>query len=421
MSGLSPSPPAATPTSAERYTAGQKATWLSAALNTLLTVAQIVVGFLANAQSLIAHGLHSFSDLLSDFLVLWANRQGSHPADDEHPYGHGRIETAATLVLGASLIAVGGGILLAAADKLQHVDDQPPVEWLALWVAIATAAGKEALFRYLRRVAEALRSPMLLANAWHTRADAASALVVVIGVGGALAGWPLLDLVGAAIMGFMILHMGGQLAYASLKELIDTGLDEERVQAIRQTLATSPGVLGVHDLRTRRMAHQALVDAHIRVDGRLSVSEGHRVGEMARQRVLEHYPEVMDVLIHIDVEDDIGALATPLATLPDRSECEERLRALIGAGQPEPERIVLHYLNGRIEAELHFAAANAVPAGLTLLGERLQAALVAESWLGGISLHVRAALRKNEGSSPVPAEGQDARSEFIAGDSPAAP
>ena len=377
----------------DRFAAGQRATWISAVLNTLLTIAQILAGVLANAQSLIAHGLHSFSDLLSDFLVLWANRQGSHPADDQHPYGHGRIETAATLVLGISLIAVGGGILLAAADKLQHVGDLPAVEWLALWIAILTAASKEALFQYLRRVAERLRSQMLLANAWHTRADAASALVVVIGVGGALAGWPLLDLLGAAIMGFMILHMGGKLAYGALIELIDTSLDEEQVQSIRTILAASPGVLGVHDLRTRRMAHQALVDAHIRVDGRISVSEGHRVGEEARQRVLAAHPEVMDVLVHIDVEDDFSVMtASPLTNnLPTREILEQHLQGLMGDDAPVPERIVLHFLDGKVEAELFFAPGDAAPDGLALLGKRLSVMLKADTLFSAINLHVRIA------------------------------
>lgn len=379
-------------TNPDRFAAGQKATWISAGLNTLLTIAQVVVGLIANAQSLVAHGLHSFSDLLSDFLVLWANRQGSHPADDRHPYGHGRIETAATLVLGISLIAVGGGILLSAGEKLQHVEALPAVEWAALWVAVITALSKEALFRYLRRVAERLRSAMLLANAWHTRADAASALVVVMGVGGALAGWPLLDLVGAAIMGFMILHMGGKLAYQSLIELIDTSLDAEKVQAIRHTLANSPGVLGVHELRTRRMAHQALVDAHIRVDGRISVSEGHRVGEEARQRVLAAHPEVMDVLVHIDVEDDFGGQAQRSSTWPAREELESRLRQMIGHGVPDPERIVLHFLDGKVEAELYFASTeDAVPTGLTLLGQRLAEILKNDTQFSAISLHVRVA------------------------------
>ena len=195
----------------ERLGEAQRATWLSAAVNLLMTVAQIVVGWLANSQSLIAHGLHSFSDLLSDFLVLYANHESNHPADEAHPYGHARVETAATLILGVSLVVIGGGILWQAGQNLQSVDSLQAIAWPAFWVAVLTVLAKEGLYHYLIRVAERLRSQLLTANALHTRADAASALVVVVGIGGALLGWRFLDLLAAALMGFMILRMGAKL------------------------------------------------------------------------------------------------------------------------------------------------------------------------------------------------------------------
>jgi cation diffusion facilitator family transporter len=338
---------------AERSAVAQRATWVSVWVNLLLTVAQLVVGWLANAQSLVAHGLHSFSDLLSDFLVIFASRQSAHPADAAHPYGHARFETAATLVLGASLTAIGAGILWESGLRLQHVERLAAVEWSALWVAIATVVVKEGLYRYLIGVAERLRSQLLIANALHTRADAASALVVVVGIGGALLGWAFLDLLAAALMGFMILRMGALLAWGALKELIDTGLDDAQVAAIKATLLATPGVCGLNELRTRRMAHQALVDAHVQVDPRISVSEGHRIAESARALVLREHPAVLDVLVHVDPEDDL-AVAGPGPCLPSRAALEAELRTMLG-GLPPPERVVLHYLGGRVEAELFLA------------------------------------------------------------------
>lgn len=335
---------------AERAAEAQKATWVSVAVNLLMTVAQLVVGWLAHSQSLVAHGLHSFSDLLSDFLVIYASRQSAHPADDAHPYGHARMETAATLVLGISLALIGGGILWESGMRLQHIEALPVVELSALWIAIATVISKEGLYRYLIRVAERQRSQLLTANALHTRADAASALVVVVGIGGALMGWSFLDLLAAALMGFMILRMGGELAWGAIKELIDTGLDEAQVAAIRQTLLETPGVRGLHELRTRRMAHQALVDTHIQVDSRISVTEGHRIAESARARVLGEHPEVLDVLIHIDPEDE-GDPDLYVSRLPSRDVLLAELRPLL-AGLPPPEKIVLHYLNGKVEVEV---------------------------------------------------------------------
>jgi len=334
----------------DRAAEAQKATWVSVAVNLVMTLAQLVVGWLAHSQSLVAHGLHSFSDLLSDFLVIYATRQSAQPADKAHPYGHARVETAATLVLGASLMFIGGGILWESGMRLQHIENLPFVELSALWVAIATVVSKELLYRYLIRVAERLRSQLLIGNALHTRADAASALVVVVGIGGALLGWSFLDLLAAALMGFMILRMGGSLAWGAIKELIDTGLDESQVEAIRRTLLKTPGVRGLHQLRTRRMAHQALVDAHVQVDARISVSEGHRIAESARARVLREHPEVLDVLVHVDPEDDMDPELFS-TRLPAREALLAELQPLF-AGLPKPEKVILHYLNGQIEIEI---------------------------------------------------------------------
>ena len=336
---------------ADRSGEAQKATWISVVVNLLLTVAQLLIGWFAHSQSLIAHGLHSFSDLLSDFLVLYASRQSAAPADPAHPYGHARFETAATLILGLSLVAIGAGILWESGMRLQHVDVLPAVQMAAFWAAVVTVVAKEGLYRYLIAVAKKLRSQLLTANALHTRADAASALVVVVGIGGALLGWSFLDLLAAAVMGFMILHMGGGLAWGAIRELIDTGLDETQVEAIRVSLLATPGVRGLHELRTRRMAHQALVDAHVLVDARISVSEGHRIAEAARARVLREHPDVLDVLVHIDPEDDLGP-DMAVARLPGREAVLAQLQPLI-AHLPPPRKVVLHYLGGRIEVELY--------------------------------------------------------------------
>lgn len=369
----------------DRAGQAQRATWVSVAVNLVMTVIQLIVGWLAHSQSLIAHGLHSFSDLLSDFLVIYASRQSAHPADQAHPYGHARVETAATLILGASLVLVGGGILWESGGRLQGIEAVPAVELSALWVAIATVLVKEGLYRYLIHVAERLRSQLMIANALHTRADAASALVVVVGIGGALMGWSFLDLLAAALMGFMILRMGGELAWGALKELIDTGLDQAQVESIRQTLLATPGVLGLHALRTRRMAHQALVDAHVTVDPRISVSEGHRIAEAARSSVLLAHAEVLDVLVHIDPEDDVDPDPVALC-LPDRNAVLAELAPLI-ADLPPPLKVQLHYLDGRVEVEVFFSQADlADQASLLLRARELSRRVGEQSVIGRIAL-----------------------------------
>lgn len=341
------------PLNAERFAAAQKCTWVSVWINLLLTVLQLVVGFFGRSQALFADGLHSFSDLLSDFLVLFANRQSHRHADAKHPYGHARIETAATLLLGSALAALGVALLIAAGIRLQDPQNLQTVHPTTFWIALLTLIAKEGLFRYLMAVAKRVRSQLLAANAWHSRSDAASSLVVLVGIGGNLLGYTFLDSIAAAVVGVMIAHMGGKLALQSMAELIDTGLDTEEVGEIRQTLLATHGVRGLHELRTRKMADHALVDAHIMVDPKISVSEGHFIAESARRAVLNKH-HVMDVLVHIDPEDDMHARSN--LHLPDRDHLLAHLAERLGNSDLANGQVVLHYLDGKVEAELRLPA-----------------------------------------------------------------
>lgn len=382
-------PPGGSVGTDERYREGRRITWVSVAVNIVLTSMQVVVGFLAHSQSLIADAMHTLSDIVADGFVLFASRKGAEAADHDHPYGHGRFETAASLVLGLLLAGTGAGILITAAGRLQDLGSAPPVGVAAMWAALLTLAAKEGLFRYMLAVAERLRSPMLVANAWHARADALSSLVVAVGIGGALAGFNFADAVAAIVVGAMIVRAGLTFAWDAIRELIDTGLSAEEVAAIRRSIAGAPGVLGLHDLRTRRMAHQVLVDAHVQVDPRISVSEGHRVAESARQQVLERHPDVLDVLVHVDAENDLMGNAT--VRLPDRPALLAHLRELLGDEGPPIEAATLHYLGNRVEAEVVLPAGFADPNRLADLRRRLDRALDTDPWFSEIRLSRRIA------------------------------
>ena len=336
-----------------RFAAAQRSTWVSIAINLLLTFLQVIGGFFAHSQALMADGLHSLSDLLSDVLVLFANRHGNRHADANHPYGHARVETAATLILGVFLAALGVGLLVAAAMRLQNPQAIQVVNPIGLGIAVIALIAKESMFHYMMAVAKRVRSQMLIANAWHARSDAASSLVVVIGIIGNLMGYTFLDLLAAAVVGVMIGHMGGKLAFEALAELIDTGLDEEEVEAIRRTLLNTPGVVNLHDLRTRKMADNALVDAHIIVDPKVSVSEGHYIAEAARYAVLTAH-HVLDVMVHIDPEDDMQA--KPNVHLPNRLDLLQHLAKKLGDPNLLQQRLVFHYLDGKVDAEIYLAA-----------------------------------------------------------------
>ena len=337
------------PANPERFAAAKKSTWVSIFINLLLSFLQVMAGYIGHSQSLMADGLHSLSDLLSDIMVLFANRHGNRHADADHPYGHARIETAATLILGVALAALGVALLIAAGMRLQLPAQVQTVHPFTFWIALVALVAKEGMFRYMLAVAKRVRSQMLIANAWHARSDAASSLVVLIGIGGNLLGYTFLDLVAAAVVGVMIAHMGGKFALEALAELIDTALSAEEVEAIRATLLATPGVLSLHELRTRKMADNALVDAHVIVNPKISVSEGHFIAESARQAVLRKH-HVLDVMVHIDPEDDM--LTTPSANLPNREVLIKHLSEMLCNDWSLVNHTMLHYLDGKIEADL---------------------------------------------------------------------
>jgi cation diffusion facilitator family transporter len=284
---------------AERAAAATRSTWVSVGVNFLLTCTQIVVGILAKSQGLVADGIHSLSDLIADFVVLFASHHGRKDADEGHPYGHQRFETAASLVLGVLLLGVGVGMLWSAFRKLEDPESVQRVRVAALWVAVGALATKELLFRYMLFVAKRIKSSMLVANAWHARSDAASSLVVSIGIIGNLAGYPILDPIAALIVGFMVARMGWEFGWDALHDLMDRAIDEQEVTAIRRTLMETPGVFGVHDIRTRKMGDMIVVDAHLEVDAAISVEAGHDIAVLARQRVLQRH-RVLNLMTHID-------------------------------------------------------------------------------------------------------------------------
>ncbi|RQZ41842.1 cation transporter [Burkholderia sp. Bp9090] len=279
--------------------AATRSTWVSVAVNLALSTGQVAIGILSRSQGLVADGIHSLSDLIADFVVLLAGHHSRKPGDEQHPYGHQRFETGASLALAAILLLVGGGMLWSAIGKLEHPETIARVHVAALWVAVIALVAKESLFRYMLAVATRVKSSLLVANAWHARSDAASSLVVACGIVGNLFGYPLLDPVAALIVGGMIVKMGATFGWNALHDLMDRAADAEDVRAIRATLIATPGVLDVHDLRTRKTGDLILVDVHLDIDAELSVAQGHDIAVDARARVMRHH-RVLNVMTHVD-------------------------------------------------------------------------------------------------------------------------
>jgi len=347
--------------SSQRYRDTVRVTVVGAIFDTLLGVVKLAVGFIAQSQALVADGIHSLSDLVTDIVVLYAAKHSHQEADEEHPYGHGRFETLATVALGMALIGVAIGINIDAGMRLVNPSHEMQPGFGALLVALISIGVKEAIYHYTMAVAVRHNSNMLKANAWHSRTDAISSVIVVVGIAGSMLGYPYLDPIAAIGVGLMIAKIGWDLAWSSVRELVDTGLEQERLDAIRNAILDVDGVKSLHILRTRRMASEALVDVHILVDEQISVSEGHYISETVRLRVIKEIEEVADVMVHIDPEDDE---VTPVyADLPLRHELQAQLKqawqGLTAADYIDD--ITLHYLDGRIRLELTLP--------LSLLGE----------------------------------------------------
>ncbi len=336
-----------------RYNDIRTVTVVGAVVNLLLGVGKVVVGVIGQSHALIADGVHSFSDLATDVLVVVAAKHSARDADEDHPYGHGRIETAATVGLGMLLLAVAAGITWDAGRRLVTPDLLLHPGLLALAAAAVSILGKEGLYQYTLVVAKRVRSKLLAANAWHHRSDAISSVVVLVGVAGTMAGFPYLDAVGSIAVALMIAKIAWDLAWQALRELVDTALEAEKVEEIRHTILSVDGVEAMHLLKTRRMGSDALVDVHIMLnDPRMSVSEGHQISETVRAKLIKEIDDVSEVMVHIDPEDDEAA--SPNKGLPLRAQALERLQVLwqpIGESK-HIRRVVLHYLDGRLHVEV---------------------------------------------------------------------
>lgn len=320
-----------------------------------LSVVKVGAGVLWHSQALIADGIHSLSDLLSDGLVWYAGRHAAQAPDLEHPYGHGRYETLATLFLGGLLLAIAVGIGWDAGKRLFAPAELLQPRPLALVAALVSIVTKEWLYWWTLGYARRVRSTMLHANAWHHRSDAVSSIVVLVGIGGTLMGLPYLDAIAAALIAVMIARIAWRLGWQSIRELVDTGLEAEHLDAIRETIGSVGGVRDIHTLRTRRHGWQASVDVHALVDPLVSVSEGHMIAQLVENRLKSQVDEVTDVTVHIDPEDDEMGQAS--VEFPTRAEALARLGQLWEGGVSEAtrrRRTVLHYLNGRIDVEVYF-------------------------------------------------------------------
>lgn len=276
------------------------------AVNIGLTVLKFVAGILGCSAAMIADAVHSLSDLLTDFVVLLFVKISNRPADNEHPYGHGKYETLATSIVAIALFAAGGVLLAEGIEKmiasLRGETLNVPGR-IALWAALISIVAKELIYQLTMRVARRVDSTALEANAWHHRTDALSSVATAIGIGGALllgGKWAILDPLAAALVSIFILIAAVRLLHGAIQELLEKRLPEEVEKQIGDIVAEDSEMSELHQLRTRRVGHVYSIEMHLRMHGNVSLYEAHRHTMLLEQRLRERFGQ--DTLISIHLE-----------------------------------------------------------------------------------------------------------------------
>jgi cation diffusion facilitator family transporter len=283
----------------ERYV--RKVTWIGLLTNIGLSGLKFAAGYFGRSQALIADAIHSLTDTTTDIAIIAGSHYWSRPADEDHPYGHRRLETLVTAFIGIMLVAAGIGIGWEAISTLHKKQAASP-GWIAFYAAMASIVVKEVLYRWTAAVGKKIKSPALAANAWHHRTDAISSLPVLIAVGGALIfpTWSFLDRVGAVIVSIFILHAALKIIWPAVSELIDAGVPEEIQNKIMGIASNTMGVREVHAIRSRYISSSIQIDLHIVVDGNISVRAGHTIADSVEGNIIGGIPEVLEVVVHVD-------------------------------------------------------------------------------------------------------------------------
>lgn len=330
----------------------RRVTWIGACLDGFLAFIKILVGWLVHSPALIADGFHSLSDLLTDVAVVVFSHWAHMAPDADHPYGHHRYETLGTVVLGTSLVVIASFIAWDSVLALIEGIHLPEPSLWAIAIAVFSIASKEWIFRFTLKAAKKVKSKLMEANAWHSRSDAFSSVVVLIGVLATWMGYAWVELLAAIGVAILIGKMGVSLTWNATQDLVDRGLEPDEAKAIEDTIRSTSGVLDVHMLRTRMMGNHVYIDVHVQVDQFSSVSEGHFVAEKVVSIVKAEYDQVSDVTVHVDHEEDAKGDGECVDALPDR----KLVTRILNNKNIFPKELQIHYLEHKVMLDLFFIA-----------------------------------------------------------------
>ncbi len=284
-----------------------KVTVIGTIVNAVLIVMKFAAGIFGNSAAMVADGVHSLSDFLTDFVVIVMLKISSKPSDEDHDFGHGKYETLATTIIGLLLILVGGGILWSGVTKIFgfYFNDESLASpgWLAFGAAVASILLKEGIFQYTIKKSKNLNSEALVANAWHHRSDALSSIGTAIGIGAAcILGnkWAILDPLAAVIVSFFIFKVALQLIRSSVDQLLESSLPKEIEDRIENTVNSYPGVTEMHDLRTRQVGVNYAITMHVRMDGNITLYEAHEKADQIEKDLKEKFGHQTIITIHVE-------------------------------------------------------------------------------------------------------------------------
>lgn len=334
----------------------QRITIYGAIIDIILGIIKVVIGVFAHSHALVVDGIHSFSDLFTDIFVILIAKYAHEEPDEEHPYGHGRFETLGTVAMGTILIGVSGIIAYENIVKLFVATSFVVPAWPAIIAALLSVILKEWAFWFQLKVGKKINSPLIIANAWHSRSDALSSLAVLIGLIFAMVGMPWLDVVMAIVVAIMIGKIGWDLLWSAVKDLVDTSLEPELVEKVKEKIMSVHGVKSMHNLRSRKVGDKAILDVNIEVPYHITASEAHEIATYVSVSVVKDIEEVIDVTVHVDVEDDseegVAFTSVDRNLLPLRDEVEKEIFSRIEI--PEVKYIDLHYNETKMVIDLIF-------------------------------------------------------------------
>ncbi len=330
----------------------RRVSFVSASVNLVLAILKVLVGIFGNSHALIADGVHSFSDLISDALVYFAAKVGERDPDAGHPYGHHRIETIAAIIIAILLLTVGIGIIYESVQHFIYKTNVIIYGTPVIIIAVISIIANEWLYRYTLKAGKLIHSNLLITNAWHNRSDALVSIIVLLSVVGSYFGFHYLDSIGAAVIAILILKTALGMIRKSFSELIDAAVDPETLTNIKKHINSVSGVESIHMLRTRLHAGKIFIDVHILVDPKISVSEGHYISDQVHKVLMQEFESVSDITVHIDPEDDEKIM--PSLDSPSREHIEFCLREHWKKlpHYADISRILIHYLDGKIQIEV---------------------------------------------------------------------